>query len=102
MVMLPYHTLFVSSMPHFSVVITVMNTYVSAILWMTVDMLSESNQMFLNDPVWLLQCRLSLQHLRSLSVGISLLKPQTQDDGNGARALAIASPVLTVFEFATK
>ena len=101
MVMLPYHTLFVSSMPHFSVVITVMNTYVSAILWMTVDMLSESNQMFLNDPVWLLQCHLSF-HLLSLSVSISLLKPQTQDDGNGARALAIASPVLTVFEFATK
>ena len=69
---------------------------------MTVDMLSESKQMFLNDPVWLLQCRLSLQHLRSLSVGISLQKPQTQNDGNGAQALAIASPVLTTFEFATK
>lgn len=50
---------------------------------MTVAKLSESKQMFWNASVLLRHNRLSLQHTLSLSVGISLQYPHTQNGALG-------------------
>ena len=55
---------------------------------MTVAKLSESTQMFWNGLVMLRQSRFSLQHALSLSVGISIQCPQTQNGGAGFTGVA--------------
>ena len=102
MARLPHHILSVSSMPHFSVVINrdericVSNTSDDSgyVIGIQANVPNWSCLAFTMPPFFTATSFLVCRH--------SLHKPQTQNDGNGTRALAIASPVLNAFEFATK